>query len=341
MCPSYVVGDVIRSYRWLGHDSGYTELNALHPEYRPGDRAWNKEHHAYPVIAYLRSEQELLRFVAEYAHDHMVCYGLNPRPAVRRNSRGQVYSARETDISVSQNLVLDPDLQGTVTDARLRTTEELLTSVDAFFQDHGWLVPVRATTGRGYHLLCAYPPITIRECADLSARLREFRNEVVQEHQRMIDRLELVVDRTHDLRRLVRVYGTAKPTIGINSQFFGSERIEDHRLRDHLLQLKPAVVRPSTTGLRVHASGALPSWFTELLSTDREISALWHGTGKPTGTDQSSSGYDYTLVRTLSTRGYKNPDDLATILSHRPTSSAQRKGLAYLTRTIHNALHGM
>ncbi len=38
---------------------------------------------------------------------------------------------------------------------------------------------------------------------------------------------------------------------------------------------------------------ALPEWFTQLLQTDAIVRNLWQGRGKPAGTDQRGSGYDY------------------------------------------------
>src|SRR4051794_36994836 len=105
----YSLDDVLRSYRWLRH-VGWTEVNALHPAYRPGDAAGNRRHEAYPIIDYVNNETGLAAFVARHAGERMVCFGINPRPRIFRHADGRVRSARDADIAVSQNLLLDIDL---------------------------------------------------------------------------------------------------------------------------------------------------------------------------------------------------------------------------------------
>ncbi len=58
------------------------------------------------------------------------------------------------------------------------------------------------------------------------------------------------------------------------------------------------------------------------------------------GSDQSSSGYDYTLVRALIRYGHTSPEELGTILALRPHGAAlsRQKGPDYIARTVHNAL---
>src|ERR1044071_1844617 len=73
----YFLEEVIRGYRWLGHDRKYSELNALHPGFRRGDKEYNFRNGTYPKIAYAKSEKEVVDFVKKYAQTHMVCYGVN------------------------------------------------------------------------------------------------------------------------------------------------------------------------------------------------------------------------------------------------------------------------
>ena len=45
------VADIVRSYRWLGH-TGFTELNAFDPDYKPERKhfEWNKRRQAFPRV---------------------------------------------------------------------------------------------------------------------------------------------------------------------------------------------------------------------------------------------------------------------------------------------------
>lgn len=64
--------DVCRSYRWLGHET-HTELSALHPRYRPGKEnfAWNRDNRTFPVTAYVRNAQDVVKFVRQH-HDTQI-----------------------------------------------------------------------------------------------------------------------------------------------------------------------------------------------------------------------------------------------------------------------------
>lgn len=144
---------------------------------------------------------------------------------------------------------------------------------------------------------------------------------------------------------MVRIYGTAKPKLGILSEFYGGHRNEDERLLDYLLELEiakePHLRGAGTQGqTNLNVARELPEWFARLLETNADVRALWSGQGKPDGTDTSGSGFDYSLTRRLLGLGYRNFDDLATILVLRPGGSVQThgKGDLYVRRTIANAL---
>lgn len=258
---AYYALDVIHGYEWLDHSSGSTEVSILHPEYQPGDRDWNRAHHAWPITAYVHSIHELLPLVNEHAAERLVCYGLNPRPGILTTSHGRLRSAKETDIAVSQNLLLDLDLEGKVTPERQRSLVRFLRTADRYFASLGIARPVRASTGRGSHLLFAYPPIKVAEYPQIRDQLRTFKQRFTNAHQHDLSRLEARVDSIQDLRRMVRVYGTSKPGIGIISRFYGIERHPDAVLREHLLQL-PAM--PSASALpewSLTIADLLPDWF--------------------------------------------------------------------------------
>jgi hypothetical protein len=139
---------------------------------------------------------------------------------------------------------------------------------------------------------------------------------------------------------MVRVYGTSKPQVGVVSKFYGRERVEDGALREYLLRLTVPAVSSSGRVVPVTVGDRLPAWFTALAAADDRLRSLFDGNGKPTGTDRSASGYDFSVLRYLVRRGFRNPDELATILSLRPVGLADRctKGLSYLERTVGRAL---
>lgn len=341
------IDDVCASYRWLGHARDqYTELVALHPEYRPGreNLDWNKAGNRFPRVAYARFETEVLRFVRQYHGERMVCFGLNPRPEAFANQHGYPRSAREDEIRVSQGALFDFDIkQDRVTRAHVAALERFLDFADDYFLDRGLSAPARGFSGRGYHLLFAYPAVSVAEYPDMADRLRLFAGEFAAAFEDELSLLSTKLDATtYDLRRVVRVYGTAKPRVGITSRFDGGERVEDRALRDYLLGLAlPDLDRSaSCDGAMLNISQSLPASFSALLERDEEARALWVGEGKPDTADVSRSGYDFSLACHLFSLGYRNVDELATVLALRPGGAFQQsgKGEFYLRRTIANAL---
>jgi hypothetical protein len=138
---------------------------------------------------------------------------------------------------------------------------------------------------------------------------------------------------------MVRVYGTAKPSIGTKSTFPEVVRVPDPALRSYLLQLTTNNTRPMPPRKNLVLTDSMPAWFPSLRKNDRVLNDLWHGRGKPGCTDQTNSGYDFSIACFLSQRTDK-PEEIAKILSHRPMGSEERnrKGMEYLERTVNNAL---
>jgi hypothetical protein len=167
--------------------------------------------------------------------------------------------------------------------------------------------------------------------------LKSFCDDFREAYQHELSDLETKLDSTQDLRRMVRIYGTAKPAIGIVSRFYGRERVEDEGLRAYLLEMKLSEPSPNPV---LQVAGELPRWFLELVEADSRVKDLWSGTGKTDGFDNSRSGYDYSLTLRLLRLGYRNLDELATIMVLRPEGSVQKsgKGEGYVRRTIANAL---
>lgn len=337
---TYCQSDVRRGYSWLGHGGrGVTEVSILHPEYRVGDADWNRSHRSWPLNRFVRSEFELSQLVSAYAGERLLCYGINPRPSPWPREHGH-RSAKEHDIETGQSLVLDLDLEGTPSAARLAGVTRFLDTADDYWHSLGIRKPVRAFSGgRGYHLLFAYPPVVTAAVPDLRERHRLFRSRFVAATKPELSKLELRVDAgTLNLRAMVKVYGTGKPGGGL-SRFYGRERVEDQSLRDHLLGLY-VPQRSVGNGVIVRRVGdTLPSWFAQRLQDDPLLCALWGGRGKTSG-DTSNSGYDFSIIARLAAQGYRDPDDLATILHLRPIGLAERerKGRSYVERSVAIAL---
>ena len=145
---------------------------------------------------------------------------------------------------------------------------------------------------------------------------------------------------TQVLRQMLRVFGTAKPRVGIVSKFYGAGRVEDARLREHVLSMSLPDQAAAGGDLGLRLGSELPAWFSSLLVQDAAVQKLWLGQDKPEGLDTSASGYDHSLIRRLLNMGHTDVAELATVLALRPGGSAVKhgKGDAYIRRTIASAL---
>jgi hypothetical protein len=346
----YSLDDVCRSYRWLGHSAGHTEVVALHPNYKPGadHLEWNEQHQTFPIVRYVRNEEQLLGFVQQHQNSgRMLCYGLNPRPQAFRNAKGYERSAKEEEIEQAQNMLFDVDLaEGAVANG-MQAFEKFCLEADAYFSDLGLKVPARAYSGRGLHLLFAHPPIRVKECSDLAERVAKFARDFGEDLHKELSQLNAKLDHSHDLRRMVRIYGTAKPEVGIVSRFYGNERTEDTALVTYLRSVSLASAsndndQPVYGPSLIRIQKQLPAIVENLLYRDEKLRALWRGMGKPADQDISGSGYDFSIARRLIILGIRDVDVLATAIALRPESSYGKgsKDERYLRRTIAKALMG-
>jgi len=325
----------------------YMEVGAFHPRYRPGrdHRSWNQQHNSWPQTRYVKSEDDFLDFVRRWSPDRLVCCGLNPRPRIYQNRWGYARPAREGEVDLSHALLVDLD---PVEDAHPDSAalERCLGRAEEFFQDLGLALPGHGYSGRGLHLLARYEPIPVRDYPDMKPRVALFSQDLQAGLDDLLESVGLQLDSSPGLRRLVKVYGTAKPG-GTLSRLGQSLPAEDPRLREYLLGLQPqpadSAARPNREGKRrpvaeIHPTGNLPDWFLQSMIEPR-IRALWEGRGKPGGTDRSRSGYDFSLLRELIRRGHDDPGELATILALRPEGAVRRsgKGAQYLAQTVRNA----
>jgi len=341
MAKNYILKDIIQSYKWLGHHPHFTELNAFHPDYKPGKENFelNKKNKTFPFVWDVNSEKGVIYFVEKNSPERMNCISLNPRPKFLKNQNGYARSALENEIEIAQNMVFDFDFINKKTSKhQIADFELLLEKADQYFQDLGLYVPVRAFTGNGYHLLFAFPEIKVNEFPDLANKQKYFTKQFRQEFQPDLDNLESKLDSTQDLRRVVKIYGTSKPNVGKGSRFYGGERKEDEALKNYLINLK--IPETGLEGKLLNLGHDLPQWFKSLLIRDSKLQSLWSGEGKPEGQDFSRSGYDYSVIKYLLGMGYKNIDELATILALRPNGGVKGSGKSeqYLRHTIANAL---
>ena len=176
----------------------------------------------------------------------------------------------------------------------------------------------------------------VGDVPDVGARYRRFKELFVRAHRQALDGIEARVDGS-TLRGMAKVYGTCKPAGGL-SRFFGGRRVEDMALREYLVGLAVSAARHPAVSVPVTVGAELPAWFVGLLSLDARLRDLWDAVGKRG--DCTNSGYDFSVVRYLADRGYRDVDALGTILSLRPVGFAERcaKGASYLERTVGRAL---
>ena len=344
----YSLEDAVRFYRWAGHEGSFTELCALHPRYKPGQEnlEWNRLHNAFPITAYSRNESDLARFLEGHKDSgRMLCMGLNPRPQAFKNGKGYARSAREEEIVEAKSILFDLDYadkswKPAGDDGFGRFKKE----ADDRFRDLGFKPPAYSSTGRGYHLLFAYPAIKLSECLDFSERIGKFAHEFKEDLHKELAELNLTLDSTFDSRRMVRIPGTAKPSIGLISRFHGGAREEDAALASYLLSMnvaeEPDRFRPMYGASLIAVYGRLPPVVENLMLRDPKLKALWTGNGKPEDQDQSGSGYDYSLARRLIVLGVRDVDVIGTAIALRPGSSYEQKDERYLRRTIAKALMG-
>lgn len=128
--------------------------------------------------------------------------------------------------------------------------------------------------------------------------------------------------------------------------WLGGDRNEDERFREYLCSLEiserrivtPVAGPPFGPDL-INVNDNVPPLFRTLVKQDRKLNDLWLGRGKHRG-DCSNSGYDFSLVRRLMAIGFRDLDDLATVLAARPDGAVRQsgKGEDYIRLTLSNAI---
>lgn len=158
-------------------------------------------------------------------------------------------------------------------------------------------------------------------------------------------------DNTHDATRLLRLPGTfnykdpSAPIATVLEVLEVDRRYNASELEDALdtCGWNPTDAA-SAEPIEVVVAERMSDRVLALLDTNKRVSALFNGTGKPAvgadgrRLDATNSGYDFSFVLELARLGVDDASELATALSCRPDGVAREKGQAYLARTVANAL---
>lgn len=348
---NYELTHIKQFYSWLDHTKS-TELNAFHIDYRPGreNLSWNTEHDAFTKIDYAEGAASVEKFVQKYHQKHMVCIGHNQRPqAFRNDNETSLRSAKNTEIKEYRNVFVDIDFESkNASKAQLAALDGAIkTEFWNLYGDQGYVLPEYSITGGGAHLYSALVSVSMKDVPDVSQRVAKFVDELRYDLKPHLSRLEMKIDSTHDPRRVVRLPGTQKPEIGYVSSWSGGTRRKDAELTNYLITMDmsqkefPAnSLKPQFGGEIVRVADELPQMFKTMYRQDKRLQELWDGIGKPTNSDLSRSGYDFSVMRRLIVNGVRDVDDLATILANRPDGAVRNsgKGEDYIRRTIANAL---
>ena len=344
MKPTYSKSDCLSSYRWLDHKGcTETEMGAFHPAFKPGKEYFeeNLNNKALPQIGYVNNEQAYMKFIKRFAGTHTVCNSLNSRPSLFKNKNNYPRAAYEKEIAIVQNVLLaDIDfIEKKYLDEKMASLELLFPLFDEYFLDQGFnYSPVKASTGQGCHLLAAISPIQVNEHPDIAMRTKLIQDNFRKECSKDLDKLGAKVDPLYDNRRVVKTYGTFKPTVKRMSHFYGDTREEDDGLRKLLIEATLPEAHHDNIDQKVNEE--LPKLFVSLMERDSFIKGLYEGHNKNSTHDTSNSGYDFSLVRKLISLGYCNLDDLYHILSVRPKGAVKQsgKGDQYIRHTLANAI---
>jgi hypothetical protein len=348
----FIEGDVRACYEFLAHGArGVSEIRVIAPG------------HGIVGIGYFDNADAFVRACAEATGKGNVYVGIQPRPrefftqAPNRLERLKC-GARDEDIEWLSSIVIDIDPVRPKDTAS--TNEELARAIACGDRISDWLAskgfqrPVRNMSGNGCQLWFAVPPtmITDEQRAGLRDRLKHFET-------RIRDKFAgdgVAVDSIYNFSRIIKVIGTlsvkgedtAERPHRVSYSLDAFERREDSGLLDALFRIPLPARSPSRSAegseVTVRAADQLSPMMQALLSAKTRLRALFEGRGKTAigsdgaPLDTSSSGYDYSLVLKLVQMGITDPDELATVLWHRPNGEARAKGLRYIERTVQRAL---
>jgi hypothetical protein len=348
----FVEGDVRACYEFLAHcDRGVSEIRVIAPG------------RGIVGIGYFDNADAFLRACADATGVGNVYVGIQPRPweflAQAPNRLERLKSgARDEDIQWLSSIVIDIDpIRPKDTAA---TSDELALAIACGDRISDWLAskgfqrPVRNMSGNGCQLWFAVPPtmITDEQRPRIRERLKLF-------EARLRDKFAgdgVAIDSIYNFSRIIKVIGTlsvkgedtAERPHRVSHSLDAFERREDLELLEAIFRIPLPASSPSPSAeesaVTVRTADQLSPKLQALLSSKTRLRALFEGRGKTaigsdgTPLDTSSSGYDYSLALKLAQMGITDPDELATVLWHRPNGEARAKGLSYIERTVRHAL---
>jgi hypothetical protein len=344
--------DVRACYEFLAHrHKGISEVRVIAPG------------RGIVGIGYFDNADAFVRACADATGIGNIYVGIQPRPweflAQAPNRLERLKSgARDEDIQWLSSIVIDIDPVRPKDTAA--TNDELALAIACGDRICDWLAskgfqrPVRNMSGNGCQLWFAVPPtmITDEQRPRLRDRLKHF-------EARLRDKFAgegVAIDSIYNFSRIIKVIGTlsvkgedtAERPHRVSYSLDAFERREDFALLEALFRVPLPASSPSHSSedseVTVRAGDQLSPMMQALLSSKTRLRALFEGRGKTAiggdgaPLDTSSSGYDYSLALKLAQMGITDPDELATVLWHRPNGEARAKGLRYVERTVQRVL---
>jgi hypothetical protein len=309
--------------------------------YLPGKGSRKK-----PRVFFVTTAEEFIEVCRNCPPDMMCAVGVNLRPD-RINT-----FAKNEDIELVQNFYLDIEVSRTrkwgeavntkeKEDVRTFISSKLLSRL----KELGFQRPKVCDSGSFFHVYFAVPPIKTTEHPDTSERLKAFFQELRDHFADELKAKSIKIDGTHDPRRLAKVAGTAKPGGDLSDFDQDATRLEDEKLRAHLLSLKVAL-KAEVEKLYLteeFKKEAIPEAFTRTLATDEKLKKTFDGK-RDDMTDNSRSGHDLSLLAQTIKLDIRDPKKLAVIIYNAPYNAGKWKGLRakgtlrYIEQTVNKAL---
>ena len=301
-----------------------------------------------PRVFYATDEDAFIYVCRRCPKEMMLAVGVNPRPLRVRTF------ATNLDIETVQNFYLDVEVSRKRAWGDNGTPEEH-EAAEAFVKNHllpwfvckGFVRPKVSKSGGFYHLHLSVKPIDVKEHPDVNERLVMFYDEVRGDLASHLDPGGLKIDRTGDLRRLVKVPGSAKPSGGLQSSFDPDPtRIDDDILRAHVLSLAcraAGVKHEPVTVTGDFDRARIPQTFWDALETDSRLKLTWERR-RTDLEDTSRSGHDFALLGKAVHLGISDPEALAALLFHVPynedkwTEKGPRETKRYIEHQVKKVL---
>lgn len=344
--------DIRATRRFLGHvGPGVTEVRIISPD------------HGIAGIGFFDDEDTFVRACVEASGKANVYVGIQPRPvrfldqAPNRIARLRS-GAHDQDIELVSAIVIDIDPErprdSASTDEELAKAVAQATELADWLESKGMTRPVRVMSGNGCHLWLSVPPLAVTDGNrdEVTERLKAFEARL----RGRVTCAEVKLDSIYNLSRIIKVAGTLSVK-GANTADRPHRlarpldlfvRREDEILERSILSMPVTLPRHPALAVDndepIAPAAELTPLVRSLLLASSRLRATFEGRGKTAigedgrPLDTSSSGYDFSLVMALASKGVTDPQELATALWHRPDGAARAKGERYVARTVRRAL---